>query len=342
VAVGGFYIVVKPELSIRNGKEKLSVNAIQCQTVLSKLMGPLEGWDRKLEVSVQSGYNMIHWTPIQELGASRSAYSLQNQHKVNPEFGKDYKLEDVQKVVQKLQNEKGVLSITDIVLNHTVNETPWLKEHPEAAYNCSNSPWLRPAFLLDSLLWHLSLDIIDGRWKERGLTELVNQEHHLSTIRSIFVEDYLPLVKLEELYLCDEQKILEQFEAHLLKHIFGDVGASRKDLDSLPIKQYPSTPSLECQPIVLLTDSQYRRFGASIDLNGALLNVFDKVPFVGSLDDRSALANWIDFALLFVEERLRLLNQQKRNQIKDHLNNANRLQMLIYHQFQCFAHPGEQ
>ena len=45
------------------------MDSIVCQTVLSKLLGPLPTWKDKLEVAYRSGYNMIHFTPIQVLTA---------------------------------------------------------------------------------------------------------------------------------------------------------------------------------------------------------------------------------------------------------------------------------
>ncbi len=55
--LGSFYIVVNPELTIYGGAnskqkkaETLSVNAIQCQTVLSKCMGSIDTWPEKLKV----------------------------------------------------------------------------------------------------------------------------------------------------------------------------------------------------------------------------------------------------------------------------------------------------
>ena len=39
------------------------------------------------------------------------------------------KLEELLKVARE---EYGLLSLTDVVLNHTANDSPWLLEHPEA------------------------------------------------------------------------------------------------------------------------------------------------------------------------------------------------------------------
>ena len=49
----------------------------------------------------------------------------------------------------KLKADHGVFTLCDIVLNHTAFNTEWIKQQPDASYNCSNSPHLRPACVLD-------------------------------------------------------------------------------------------------------------------------------------------------------------------------------------------------
>lgn len=150
----------------------------------------------RLRIGKESGYNIIHFTPLQELGESNSSYSLYNQLELNHLFSepgskKRVTQEDVKKVMDKMQSEWGMLSIVDIVLNHTANNSKWLWEHPECAYNVSNSPHLRPAFLLDRVLWHFSCDIADGKYTERGVPPEVNNEHHVHLIGEILRYVYI-------------------------------------------------------------------------------------------------------------------------------------------------------
>lgn len=95
------------------GAQKIiPLDSVRCQTVLSKLLGPINTWEGKLRVAKETGYNMVHFTPIQELGGSKSAYSLRNQLRVNPHFaaGKGAKVnfDDVEVIVKKMRQEWGV------------------------------------------------------------------------------------------------------------------------------------------------------------------------------------------------------------------------------------------
>lgn len=118
------------------------MDAIMCQTVLAKCLGPLPRWEATLRVAREARYNMIHFTPVQvslffvrvrtpsglacssvtlsmvapaqELGASDSSYSIANQLRLNPRFGdpvapgaerRDVTFADVENVVAKMRNE---------------------------------------------------------------------------------------------------------------------------------------------------------------------------------------------------------------------------------------------
>lgn len=165
--------------------EELCLDSIQCQTVIAKLLGPFPEWEGRLKVSYETGYNMIHFTPIQELGQSNSAYSIRNQLCLNPSFNtkdKKYGYDDVEKLVNEMVVNWKTLSLTDLVLNHTANDSPWLQEHPECGYNLVNSPHLKPAFLADRILLHFSLDIGDGKYEAKGIPDTIDKMEHLEVL----------------------------------------------------------------------------------------------------------------------------------------------------------------
>ena len=89
--------------------------------------------------------------------------------------------------------EWGMLSICDIVLNHTANETPWLAEHPDATYNLVNSPHLRPAFLFDRLFKRLATDFGTGVWVEKGIPKgEISTQDHIDICKDLITTLYLP------------------------------------------------------------------------------------------------------------------------------------------------------
>jgi glycogen debranching enzyme len=92
---------------------------------------------------------MLHWTPLQERGESDSPYSIRDQMRYDPSMfvggtesehakeeaakGKeDGGRAEVEEVLRVAREEYGLLSLTDVVLNHTANDSPWLLDHPEA------------------------------------------------------------------------------------------------------------------------------------------------------------------------------------------------------------------
>lgn len=124
-----------------------------------------------------------------------------------------------------------MLSICDVVLNHTANETAWLAEHPEAAYNARDCPYLRPAVLLDAALARLTRDVAQGRLAPR-LPSVVCTPEHLEVrkdvlsstappprthpfpaqvLREELAERVLPVLRLHELFQCDAADVVRRF-----------------------------------------------------------------------------------------------------------------------------------
>ena len=143
VLPGHGFFLVEPDLGILP-------NSICCLTHVTKLLGPLTDWRARLALSHKSGYNMLHFTPPQQLGSSHSAYSIANQLKLDSsylpsgyqrkEVGVAYKNRkgeekqvmidsaylELDKELKFLREDCGVLSIVDVVWNHTSFDTPWL------------------------------------------------------------------------------------------------------------------------------------------------------------------------------------------------------------------------
>ncbi|KAF3012398.1 hypothetical protein E8E14_009790 [Neopestalotiopsis sp. 37M] len=145
-----YYIDVAPRLSL-DGRP-LPLPALSLFSVISKFMGKYPtDWERHLRGISDRGYNMIHFTPLQVRGDSNSPYSLYDQLGWDPDCFPNGE-SDVQKMVASLEKNHGLLSLTDIVLNHTANNTKWLEEHPDAGYNLTTAPWLESAYILDTKL----------------------------------------------------------------------------------------------------------------------------------------------------------------------------------------------
>ncbi|XP_063621048.1 glycogen debranching enzyme [Cydia splendana] len=233
------------------GRDTVAVEGLTCQTVLAKCLGPLARWEDTLRVAKESGYNMIHFTPIQELGASNSSYSLADQLKLNPAFGADASFADVENLLTKLRCEWRVASICDVVLNHTANETPWLTLHPEATYNCANMPRLRAAALLDAALARVTRDAARGDLVPRGIPPTLNQHEQLEAVRHYLETSAVPELRLHELYTCNVAELLQQFYC-------------------LARNKVPPVSAGATAELTLVPDPLYRRLHATVDMDRAL------------------------------------------------------------------------
>jgi glycogen debranching enzyme len=156
------YFSVEPALKI-NGKD-LPLAGLAIQSVTGKWMGPITEWSNFLKVFSDKGYNMIHFTPLNERGDSNSPYSIYNQLAFAPDlFDKDTSVGDqhteISNMTSIMEKKYGLLSLTDVVWNHTAENSDWLQDHPEAGYNLYNSPHLIAAYQLDSALLDFSHDL---------------------------------------------------------------------------------------------------------------------------------------------------------------------------------------
>uniref|UniRef100_A0A6I8SWU4 Glycogen debranching enzyme n=1 Tax=Xenopus tropicalis TaxID=8364 RepID=A0A6I8SWU4_XENTR len=259
-------------------------------------LNDMEKLDKRL-FRLEQGYNMIHFTPLQTLGESRSCYSLADQLQLNPDFsrpGKVYGWDDVGKLVEKMRKEWNMLSITDVVYNHTAANSKWIQQHPECGYNLVNSPHLKPAWLLDRALWHLTCDAAEGKYAAKGLPALIKTDQQLNSIRGIVWEEIYPRIKLWEFYQVEVDKAVKQFRALLTS------GAQKKGNKSDP------------KHLMIIQDPEYKRFGCSVDMDTAL-NTF--IPHSNGPSAIEECCTWF-------RKRLEELNAEKHRQMNFHHEQA--------------------
>ena len=222
---------------------------------------------------------MIHFTPVQQLGESQSAYSISNQLKSNPNFHaskvrpKSTKLvktsshlgdmghviemeEGLKKIgdlTESIRNEWGILSITDVVWNHMAVDSDLLKVHPEAAYNLMNSPHLRPAFALDQLLYQFSLDMAARKFTSEGVTPHIRSESELHHVMHVLNDIAIVKGRLWEYFTVDVGQLLKEFRIAISEH--AEIIDS-EDRDRLTLQ--------------IIQDPLYRRHKSTIDMKVAM------------------------------------------------------------------------
>lgn len=188
------------------------LDGLVIQTVVAKWMGKMSKWPRYFDVIRDRGYNMVHFTPLQARGESGSPYSIYDQLRFDPElFDQSPKSagdeqNQLSDMLKRLREEWGILSLTDVVWNHTANNSPWLRDHPESGYNIINSPHLEPALELDSAFLELSDTLV-----EKCLPNLIQSEVDLDKIMHFIEHDTLPKLKLWEYYVIGVDLVSAEF-----------------------------------------------------------------------------------------------------------------------------------
>ena len=274
----------------------------------------MDEWLNRLEVTRHSGYNLIHLTPIQKLyHVSNSSYSITNHHELNPSFNGTF--DKVKRIVDQMAKEWRILCITDLVYNHVSNDCALLRDHPSAAYNLINSPHLRSAVLLDSILMQFSRDVSEGKLQSKGIPSQI-KEYHLQIIRQYFFDDQFPQYRLYEYYICDIDSLVEQFRQQLSK-----------------LNHCPEKGLIESESIIELDHGKYQRMKTTVNLQLA-----EQVYFY-QRTHLSTIEQWRNGACDQLKDRLTYLNNLVTNRLNDNLNQAidNCISSCRYH---FFAYDG--
>ena len=159
-----------------------------------------EHWENHLEGIGRLSYNMVHFTPLMRRGESDSPYSICDQLTFDPQcFPKGEK--DVADIVKRMEQRHGLLSLTDIVWNHTANNSSWLEEHPEAGYNMETAPWLQPALELETALLKYSENLIN-----LGLPTQLETASDLRRLTDSIRPEVIDKIRLWEFYVINVKR----------------------------------------------------------------------------------------------------------------------------------------
>jgi glycogen debranching enzyme len=221
-------------------------------------------WEKHLKGISERGYNMIHFTPLQHRGSSNSPYSIYDQLAWDPECfpnGED----DVGKLINSMEKSHGLLGLTDVVWNHTADNSKWLQEHPEVGYNVSTAPWLRSALELDTKLLEFSSDL-----KALGLPTTLESVDDLLKVMDGIKEHVIAKLRLWEYYVVDVKRDADAvIEAWTQGNIafpeggFGDSGAG--GLDSIKNATPAEQAKFLAERGVLNTDRLGERYRRRVD-----------------------------------------------------------------------------
>jgi glycogen debranching enzyme len=233
-------------------------------TLVSKWMGSLDNWERYFEIVRKLGYNMIHFTPLQQRGTSNSPYSIKDQLKLSDDI---FKGEQELEIILKLMNEKyEIAGMTDIVWNHTACDSDWLTNHPEAGYNLENSPHLKAAFDLDESILSFS-SVLRTNY---GISGELRNENDLLEMMKVFKDKHLPKARLWEYFVIN----VSQSERQLDEFI-------EISLDDLILKTRIAIKDLkEAEE----NDGKWGRFSIKMNLNAVISFYSNQIEEIRSCD----------------------------------------------------------
>lgn len=219
-----------------NGKD-LPLAGLAIQSAVGKWIGPLTRWPGFLEVFARKGYNMIHFTPLNHRGDSNSPYSIYDQLAFAPDlFEPGTTIEDqhiqMSEMTAKMEKDYGLLSLTDVVWNHTAENSDWLQDHPEAGYNLHNSPHLIAAYQLDTALLEFSSNL-----RHLGYPTTLNSVDDLLKIMEGIKTHVLGGLRLWEFYILDVITIASNALNHWKSGPYNEQEFAKYDLSTMSLQE---------------------------------------------------------------------------------------------------------
>lgn len=197
------YFNVPPNLRIDD--KFVPFNSINIQSVISKWAGPLDNWDSVFKYIGEKGYNMIHFTPLQQRGLSNSPYSIFDQLTFDPEIFES--TDSAIDFIHKLMKKYHLLSLTDVVWNHTADNSEWIREFPDVGYNQETAPHLIAAMELEKKLLEFSDQLADY-----NLPTDIKSTDDLEAIVSGIRDHVLIPLELWQYYVFNKQDTLGKLD----------------------------------------------------------------------------------------------------------------------------------
>ena len=98
------------------------------------LAGPFPRWNEHFTRAVAMGFDWVYVNPIQQLGASRSLYSISDYFRLNPAFvavADPLSADEQCRQMINTGRAAGLKFMIDLVINHCAVDSPLTREHPE-------------------------------------------------------------------------------------------------------------------------------------------------------------------------------------------------------------------
>ena len=218
VECGSLDAVVAGHVRVEAAGRAARLAGLAVQSLVPKLLGRVEtAWPAHLEIARRCGYNALHLTPVQPLGASNSAYCLREHLDVSaalfaaPGATPAARIAQLRAALQAARAQHGFALIGDVVLPHMAVDAPWLAAHPEAAYSLTSAPHLRVAFALDCAFKNFACELADGRHGSPAIASDADITRVLDEFRQTTYRKF----RLWEFYVFDvdaEVALLEEDE----------------------------------------------------------------------------------------------------------------------------------
>ncbi len=207
--------MVHPRFVTHQGE--ITAESIVVQTVLSRCLGKVKQWPEVLGAQAKLGYNAIHMVPIQKYGISGSLYSLKDQNSIDDWYmddtslGSEERVDLVRNTIGEIHDKYSLLCFIDIVLNHTAINSDWLVEHPDAAYNLHNCPFLKVAWEFDKFLVQFSEAYSQKKVPECPAAPYIASDTDLrAVIAALAVR--IKTLPLEQYFMYNKEQIKSKFE----------------------------------------------------------------------------------------------------------------------------------